>query len=180
MESANEAPISSHTHLAAVPVETARLCSLLNMTHPHIRPLLAGNYPRIPVLLAHGKFFYAITPHHETQARALRHTDRALRSDFHPRVDDIFVPITAAGRDVAGKSEARQSGHGNVMRAPDSRLQHSAAPNGDGEFTAPFLHSARFGVAADAAELDVDDPAGIQLDGSESVSGVVDAFVEAD
>ena len=42
------------------------------------------------------------------------------------------------------------------------------------------MNAARLGVAADAAELDVDDFAGADFDGGAGVLEVVDALVEAD
>src|SRR6266852_9115919 len=65
------------------------------------------------------------------------------------------------------------------MHAADSGLEHADAPDWNLLRLAQVVDAPRRGVAADAAELDVDDPAGAQLDGRAGVLVGVDAFIEA-
>src|ERR1700741_631769 len=71
------------------------------------------------------------------------HTNCALGRDFYFRLDDVFGPIAAARRDVAGKREIRQRRHGDVVCATDARFQHTATPDRDGFGLAEIVDSAR-------------------------------------
>src|SRR5271155_3658952 len=105
---------------------------------------------------------------------------RAFCGDLHFRLDDVFGPVAAAGGNVAGKREVRQRGHRDVVRAADAGFEHASAPHGDGFLLAEIVNPARGGVAADAAELHIDNFAGADFDGGAGVLDIVDALVEAD
>src|SRR5438876_6063750 len=66
------------------------------------------------------------------------------------------------------------------MRATDARLEHAAAPYRNSVVATDIVNSARFLVASDPPEFDVDDPAGADLDGFARVVRRVDRLIEAD
>ena len=94
--------------------------------------------------------------------------------------DDVFVPVTGAGADVARQRETGQRGHGDVVGTADAGFQHASAPHRDGVFAAEIVNAAGLQVAADASEFDVDDLAGAERDGGLGLLVGVDALVEAD
>src|SRR5713101_5446954 len=96
----------------------------------------------------------------EADAGSLGNAYGALRSDANFRLDDVFAPITAAGGHIAGERKIRQRGEGNVVGAPDARLEHPAAPHRHLLLLAKVVNAPRNGIAADAPELHVDDAAG--------------------
>ncbi len=65
------------------------------------------------------------------------------------------------------------------MRSADSGLEHSAAPHRNGMRPADLLYAFRFAVTANAPELDVNNSAGLQLDGRKRMSRIIDAFIQA-
>lgn len=97
--------------------------------------------------------------HFVSQPDAGRSRNGSLRRDFDGRRDDVFRPVTFRRRDIAWQDEAGQRGHVNVVRAANPRFEHAAAPDRNPAFVAIGLNFARFGVAADATEFDVDDAA---------------------
>src|SRR2546425_13002526 len=133
-----------------------------------------------PRVLFDGKAFDQVAADRIANAGLLRNNDCAARSDFDGGIDDIFVPVAAAGGDVAGKGEAGESGKGNIVGAADSGFEHSAAPDGDFLGGTIFLDGAPAGMSADAAEFDVDDAARAQFDRRGSIAYMADRFVQAD
>src|SRR2546425_205344 len=127
-----------------------------------------------PRFLFDGKAFDQVAADRITNAGLLRNNDCASRTDFDGRIDDVFLPVAAAGGDVAGKSEAGESGKGNIVGAADSGFEHSATPDGGFFGGAIFLDGATAGMSADAAELDVDDAARAQFDRGGSITNVAD------
>ena len=109
-----------------------------------------------------------------------RNADRPLRRNFDFRLDDVFGPVALAGGNIARKRKVWQRRHRDVVRAPDARFEHAAAPHRDRVRLAQIVHLPRGRVPAHAPELDVDDLAGAQFDRGARVLRVVDAFVEAD
>jgi len=91
-----------------------------------------------------------------------------------------LLPVAGAGGDVAGQREVGLGGHGDVVGAAYTGLQHAAAPDGDGIFGAEIVDAFGLQVAADAAEFDVDDFAGTEGDGGFGLFVGVDALVKAD
>jgi hypothetical protein len=84
------------------------------------------------------------------------------------------------GGDIAGEGEVGERGEGDVVGAADAGFEHAAAPDGDVALLAEVVDFEGFGEAADAAEFDVDDAAGVEADGLFGVVGGADALVEAD
>src|ERR1700687_2528332 len=127
---------------------------------------------------AHCELLDAVEARRKADSRACRHANRALSRNRHFRLDDVFVPITAAGGHIAGQNKIRQRGNRYVVRAPDPRFQHPAAPNWNGLRLAKIVNLLRHRVTADAPHLDVDNFAGPQRDGRLRILQCVDAFVQ--
>src|SRR5579859_2630386 len=89
----------------------------------------------------------------------------APRCDFDLRLDDVFVPIALARGNVAGKCEPCERRHRDVVRSAYPCFQHSSAPYRDGMSLADLLDPARFAMPAHSSKFDIDDPAGVQLNG---------------
>ena len=132
------------------------------------------------VVLAGGDAGDAVEARGEADAGTLGDVDGALRGDGYFGGDDVFVPVTLAGGDVAGEREIGERGHGDVLGAADAGFEHAAAPDGDGVFPAEIVNAFGFVETADAAELDVDDLAGTERDSGFGLFVGVDALVEAD
>src|SRR2546426_4114694 len=66
------------------------------------------------------------------------------------------------------------------MRASDPGLQHSTTPNRNSALTASIVHGARFPVATDAAEFDIDDLASTDLYCFPCIVSGMDRFIKAD
>ena len=64
--------------------------------------------------------------------------------------------------------------------AADAGLEHAAAPDRDAALFGGVVDGDGLGEAADAADLDVDDAAGLHVDGGECVAAVANGFVETD
>src|SRR6266478_2885075 len=102
-----------------------------------------------------GELLDAVRSGHKADPRARRDADRALRRHRHFRLDDVFMPVTAARRHVAGQNKIRQSRKRDVVRAPDPGLQHPTAPHRNSFCLAKVVNLLRHRVTADAPELDV-------------------------
>src|SRR5690242_7806148 len=98
------------------------------------------------------------------EAGRLRNVDDAVGRYPDFGIDDVLIPIALAGADVARPDESSLSRHGDVMGASDSGFDHAAAPNGSAAGSAVRLNKAGFAVTADAAEFDVDDAAGAEVE----------------
>src|ERR1051325_1804115 len=113
-------------------------------------------------------------------ARINRGDDRAARADRDGRLDDVLVPVTRAGGNVAGQCETLKRREGDVVRAAHARLQHPAAPDGRVTLAADALHTASFRVTADAPELDVNNPARAHLNSMPRILARMNGLVQAD
>src|SRR6516225_10106563 len=113
------------------------------------------------------------------EAGGLRDADSALGRYGNLRFDDVFDPVARAGGNIAGQGVAGKGGHGDIVSAPDAGFEHAPAPDGNPLGPAICLNVARAGVAADAAEFDVDDAAGAELDGGLRIAKVGNGFIEA-
>ena len=155
--------------------------SMPGMSGPQLQSELSRRELNIPIVFitAHGDLFDEIALYRVTKTGINGNADGALVGDFDGRLDDVFIPITVAGRNISRQGEARQRRHSNVMGPADSGFEHSATPHRDATLEAGGLHQFRFGMSADAAEFKVDNAARFQFDGGDSVSRVVDAFVQA-
>src|SRR5712664_1817735 len=105
--------------------------------------------------------------------------NRAAGRDFDGRIDEVFFPIAFAGGNVAGQSVAGQGRDGDVANAPDAAFEHATAPDRNVARQAERLDLASAGVAADAAELDVNDARGAEVESSLGITRVANGLVEA-
>src|SRR5216683_6558011 len=110
-------------------------------------------------LAANGQGFDAVALYLEATPDGGWHDDLAFGADRDCGLDDVLGPVTAGGRNVAGKREVRQRGQSDIVGAADSGLQHAAAPDRDAAFLGGIVDGDRFAEAADAANLDVEDAA---------------------
>ena len=65
------------------------------------------------------------------------------------------------------------------MGAPDARLQHAAAPDGDSRRLRHVMHAFGFAKPAYATQFNVDDAAGAQLDRLLGMVRGDDALIQA-
>ena len=95
--------------------------------------------------------------------------------------DYVLVPVAGAGGDIAGERKIGKCGHGDVVGAANAGFEHAATPDRDIQF---FWQRSwmrlRLEMAADPAELDVDDFAGAESDGGFCLFIGVNTFVKAD
>ena len=96
------------------------------------------------------------------------------------RLDDVLLVVFIRARDIAGEREPGQGGDGHVGRPANPKLVHPAAPDRDASRQADIVYALCFEQAADSADLDVDRPAGTQVESLPRVVGRVDALVQAD
>src|SRR5437868_11469036 len=73
---------------------------------------------------AHGELLDAIHSRRKADPRAGWHANGPLDRYRYFWLDNVLMPITPARRHVARQNKIRQSGQRNIVRAPDSRLQH--------------------------------------------------------
>src|SRR5229473_4625002 len=104
----------------------------------------------------------------------------ALRRNGDFGFNDVFVPVAAAGGNVAGKRKIRQRGERDVVSASDAGFEHPSAPNRHAALLAEVVNSPRHRVSTDSSELDVDDAARAQFQRFARLFFRVDALVEAD
>src|SRR5882724_4044205 len=97
------------------------------------------------------QFFNAIASYFISESRSLWNADGALRRDLNRGLDDVLIPITRAGGDVARKRESRQRGHGDVVRAADAGLEHPPAPHRNIAHLTDIVHALGFRMTANAA-----------------------------
>src|SRR5712672_4312081 len=113
---------------------------------------------------ADGELLDAIHPRHKADPRAGWHANGPLRRHRYFWLDNVLMPITPARRHVARQNKIRQSGQRNVVRAPNPRLQHPAAPHRDALGLAKVMNLLRHRVPAHAPHLDVNNLASAQRD----------------
>ena len=89
--------------------------------------------------------------------------NRAARRDLDRWIDDVFSPIALAGGDITGERVAAKGRDGDVVNAADAAFQHATAPNRNIARQAELLDFPSARVAADTAELDVDDARGAEV-----------------
>src|SRR5437870_2472715 len=90
------------------------------------------------------------------EARFVAKRNGPVRRGFHFGSDDVALPISLAGRYIAGHNEIGQRRERDVMRAPNAGFEHAAAPDGDAGGLRDVMNALGFREAAHAAELDVD------------------------
>src|SRR5262249_28844139 len=106
--------------------------------------------------------------------------DLAFGRYLNLRRDDVLRPVTFARRHITRKFEILQTGESDVVGTADAGFQHAAAPHGDTVIAADIVNGANFFVTADAAELDVDDPASADLDRLTGVLAGMNRFIKTD
>src|SRR5712692_8126378 len=101
------------------------------ITHcPGGRPADSSTYTESgQPFFANREFFDRVQSRLKSDPRPRRHANRPLRRDRHFRLDDVLCPIPPARADIARQREIRQRRHGDVVRAPNPRFQHPAAPH---------------------------------------------------
>src|SRR5215472_3934566 len=123
-----------------------------------------------PVVGANGEPIDSLAADLESEPGSLRDVDGATWGDFNLRLDDVLIPVAAAGGNVAGQRKSGKSGHRDVVGAADAGFQHATAPYGDPQGAAQIVNAPRFSVSADPAKLDVDNPACAQFDSGGGVA----------
>src|ERR1700686_4610685 len=78
---------------------------------------------------ANRQFFNGVQPRLVSDSRTRRHANGSSRRNRDFRLDDVFMPITAACSHISRQREIWAGGYRNVVRAPDPRFQHTAAPH---------------------------------------------------
>src|SRR5580765_6654970 len=130
-------------------------------------------------LFAHGELLDAVHSRGKADTWPGWYANGSLRRHGYFRFDDVLMPITPAGRHVAGQDKIRQSGKRNVVGAPNPRLQHPAAPHRDTLCLTKIMNLLGHCVSAHAPHLDVDDLARTQLDGRIRLLDRVNALIQA-
>src|SRR5580658_5628603 len=120
----------------------------------------ASDQPFFP----HCKLLDSLAPRLKTNPRPSQHANRPLRRHRHFRLDDVFIPITPARRHIARQSKIREGRKRNIVRAPDSRFEHSPTPYRHSILLAQVMYPPRHGMPANASHLDIDNLAGTQSD----------------
>ena len=100
--------------------------------------------------------------------------------DLDRRIDQVGRVVALAGGDVARQREVGQAREVDVVGAADAGLEHAAVPHRNAVLGAQVVQPDRFAVPADAARLDVDDPAGAGGNRVARDPDGVDRLVEAD
>src|SRR6267143_1778651 len=130
-----------------------------------------------PGFLLGGPAFDQVVAHIVTESGCGGDGNRATGRDFDGRIDEVFFPIAFAGGNVARQSVAGQGRDGDVVNAPDAAFQHAAAPDRNVVRQAEGLDFSSTGVAADAAELDINDARGTKVESSLGITRVANGFV---
>src|ERR1035437_4233637 len=130
-----------------------------------LRPRTRGSAPQLlrstEDLLPHRDAFNEIEIDLVAETGSVAQRNGAVRRGFDGGRDDVPLPVTLAGGDVAGEHEVGQAGEGDVVGAPDAGLQHAAAPDRNAGCLGDIVHAFGLAESGDAAELDVDDAAGV-------------------
>ncbi len=66
------------------------------------------------------------------------------------------------------------------MGASDAAFEHTAAPDGDAFFLGGIVDGYGLTESSDAAVFDVDDAAGLHINGGQRITAVADGFIQAD
>src|SRR5712664_3530233 len=135
--------------------------------------------PSTPSFLFNSPPFDQVVANMVTESGCRGDGNRAAGRDFDGRIDEVFFPVAFAGGNVAGQSVAGQGRDGDVVNAPDAAFEHAAAPDWNVARQAERLDLPSAGVAAGAAELDVNDARGAEVESSLRITGVANGFVEA-
>src|SRR5580765_2141751 len=132
-----------------------------------------------PRLATNGESFDQIAFDGISDSGCSRSRDRTLGAYLDLRFNNVFVPISTAGGDVAGQRKSRKSGHRHVVSTADARFQHATAPYGYVIACAYIVNLAGFAMTTNTAQLDIDNSARLELDGRGAIAAVIDALIQA-
>src|SRR5271169_2678079 len=141
---------------------------------------LGDQLHRADLFLANGQALDKIGAHFEAASRSIGNGDLPGFGYLNLGLDDVFLPVALRGGDVAGKRKVRQRRKSDVMRPADAGLEHASAPDAYAALLGDVVDADGLAEAADPANFDVDDLAGLHVDCGERVTAVADGFVEAD
>ena len=96
------------------------------------------------------------------------------------RVAEILMVETGAGEDVGGVGEVVEHGEGRRLRRACRTFQHPANPAGNPRGLAQVMDPNRIRQPADAAWLDIDVTAALELQRGHRLPDPDDAFIESD
>src|SRR5215471_3276324 len=113
-----------------------------------------------------------------SEAYGLGRRNRSFRRNLDLGLDNVFMPVAVAGRNVPGQLEIRQSRHGDIVSASDTGFQHPTAPDRNGMLQANIVYHAGPIVSAHTPEFDVDNSAGREFYCSGGVANIINAFVQ--
>src|ERR1035441_4242644 len=132
--------------------------------------------PSPPYLFPHPYTANEIEIDGVAEAGFVAQRDGAVRGGFDGGLDDVLFPVALAGGNVARQHEIRQAGQRDIVGAPDAGLQHAAAPDRDAGGLGDIMNPLGLAKSGHPAQLDVDYPAGVQLDGLFGVAHGADAL----
>src|SRR2546426_131131 len=73
--------------------------------------------------LPHGVLLNSIERDPEAKPGGCRHGDRPITVQAHRRVNQVFMIIAVAGRDISGQPEVGEGGQRKIRSAANARLQ---------------------------------------------------------
>src|SRR5262249_31294708 len=106
--------------------------------------------------------------------------DLTIVRNLNGWIDNIFAPVTLAGRHVARERKVFETRKRDIVGASYSRLQHSATPDRNPALAANVMNRSYFPMPANASQFDVDDFAGANPDRFPRILGRVDRLIETD
>ena len=101
----------------------------------------------------------AVGNNSHTDAGTRRDGNRSIGTNHDLGIDQVRREISPAGGHIARQREPGERRQMNIVRAADATFQHAAVPDRRAVRGRNVVHSNRLRVPADAARLDVDDPA---------------------
>src|SRR5580704_12129308 len=130
--------------------------------------------------LANGDGIQKIAIDAVAESRFIAYCDGPARRHFHRGLDNIASPVALAGRYIARQHEVGKRSQRDIVRAADAGFEHSSTPYGNSGGLSDVMHALGFSKSTDAAELDINDPASLHIDGLFGLVRAPDAFIQAD
>src|ERR1700677_754711 len=131
---------------------------------------LTDQFEGSDLFLADGKLLNQVSANLVAAAGCVGNGDFAGRGNADLGLDNVFAPVTAGSRDIARQREVFERREGDVMGAADARLEHAPAPYWNPALLGRVVNGDGFRKTSHAAQLDVDDLAGLHLDSRQSVT----------
>ena len=116
----------------------------------------------------------------DTDARPIRDGDRSIFGHLDFRIDYIRGEVAPACGHVTRQREIRQGREVDIVGTADAAFQHATVPDGNGVSCGQIVDLDGLGVPADPPWLDVDHPAGSELDGFRGAADGVQRLIQAD